>query len=47
MDDYRWQHELENERYRQVQDALVRVLHGTTTAEDAELLSRETGVPLP
>ena len=47
MDDYRWQQELDTERFRQVQDALVRVLQGTTTAEDADLLSRETGVPLP
>lgn len=47
MADYQWQQELETERFRQTQEALVRVLNGTATAEDAELLSRETGVPLP
>jgi len=47
MADYQWQQELETERFRQTQEALLRVLNGTATTEDAELLSRETGVPLP
>lgn len=44
--DFRWQQEIEHERFIRIQHALGRVAAGTSTLADAELLAAETGVPL-